>query len=161
MPVGATRSPDLRNELLPGRVTAGRPGRHPMLIPAFACRRACPQPATIQFAPLRRIPEWKGAGKQDRDEELCPGRPRRQRVVGLVDGFDDEEVLVEVAVPVGAGGSDSGRFGGGVDIEGRTPPGGLQLGGSVWGENFGGGHHALGCDVQPSGALFCGEWFQC
>ena len=63
----------------------------------------------------------KGAGEQDRDEELRPGRPRRHRVSGLVHGFNDEQVFVDVAVPVGAGGGDPCRFGGGVDIEGALP----------------------------------------
>ena len=66
-------------------------------------------------------------GRINRCIRLWASQVRPHGVSVLVHGFDDQQVLVDVAVPVGEGGGHPGRFGGGEDIEGRTPPGGLQF----------------------------------
>lgn len=103
-----------------------------------------PRPPSRTVSDIFVADQWKGPRKQDGDEKLCPGCPLRHRVPVLVHGFDDQQVLGDVAVPVGTRGGDPGRFGGGVDIEGRASPRRFQFGGGVRAEHFGGGHHALG-----------------
>jgi hypothetical protein len=84
--------------------------------------------------------------------------PRRHRVIVLVDHFGDHEVLIQVQTGVVlALRSDTGRFCRCVYVEWLDPPGVVDAGARVGGQNLRGRHDRLRRDPQPTGELLFGE----